>query len=192
MILEQSEELQVGAYFSEGRYVSYFGGKMAISVGIPTRQTCTSICRFDLSRNTVATISLSPFSLFPLSGLILLISPPWHVQPCGDAALDAPLIRLSGERPFGWIYVPHFLCIINSVLWGKEQNVMARPPQRNVPISEEEFYGGGGRQLTASHYTGHIFFFCTTASPLMINEECLIAGSVVWQLQFWPEGRGRP
>lgn len=92
--------------------------------------------------------------------------PPWHVQPCGDTALDALLIRLSGERPFGWIYVPHFLCIINSVLWGKEQNVMARPPQRNVPISEEEFYCGGG-QLTASHYTGHIFFFlynCITAN----------------------------
>lgn len=63
MILEQSKELQVGAFVSEGRCVFYFGGKMAISVGIPTRRTCASVCRFDLSRKTVGTISLSPFFL---------------------------------------------------------------------------------------------------------------------------------
>lgn len=106
---------------------------------------------------------LFPSLLFPFPSFwadsINFPLPPWYVQPCCDAALDALLIRLSGERPFGWIYVLHFLYIINSVLWGKEQNGTARPPQRNVPISEEEFYGGRGEgQLTASYYTGHIFF----------------------------------
>lgn len=132
---------------------------------------------------------------FPLSFLFSFYSfwtdsinfPQWHVQPCTDAAIDDLLIHLVAERPFGWIYVPHFLCIINSVLWEKERNVMARPPQRNVPIWEEEFYRGDNWQPLSTVRT----FFCTTASPLMINEECLIAGSVVWQLQFWPEGRGR-
>lgn len=106
--------------------------------------------------------------------------PQWHVQPCTDAAIDDFLIHLLAERPFGWIYVPRFLCIINSVLWEKERNVMARPPQRNVPIWEEEFYRGSHWQPLS--VVG--IFFCSTASPLMINGKCLIAGSVVWQLQF--------
>ena len=89
--------------------------------------------------------------------------PQCHVQPCTDAAIDDLLIHLVAERPFGWIYVPHFLCIINSVLWGKERNVMARPPQRNVPIWEEEFYRG--EQLTASQYSAHIFLYnCITTN----------------------------
>lgn len=76
MILEQSKELQVGAFVSEGRYVSYFGGKMAISVGIPTRRTCASLCRFDLSRKTVATVSLSPSSLSLFLGRFYSFPPP--------------------------------------------------------------------------------------------------------------------
>lgn len=99
-------------------------------------------------------ILLFPFPYFWADSINF---PPWHVQPCGDAALDALLIRLSGERLFGWIYVPHFLCIINSVLWGKEQNGMARPLQRNVPISEEEFYGGGTIDSLSLHWA--YFFF---------------------------------
>lgn len=106
--------------------------------------------------------------------------PQWHVQPCADAAIDDFLIHLLAERPFGWIYVPRFLCITNSVWWEKERNVMARPPQRNVPVWEEEFYRGSHWQPPG--VVG--MFFCTTASPLMINGTCLIAGSVVWQLQF--------
>lgn len=141
----------------------YLGGKMVIPKRVPTFRCMPLLCKILPQHKTCGWFFTSfSFSLFTLSGLILLISPN-GVQPCTDAAIDDLLIHLVAERPFGWIYVPHFLCIINSVLWEKEWNVMARPPQRNVPIWEEEFYRG--EQLTASQYSGHIFLYnCITTN----------------------------
>lgn len=152
---------------SEGRSVAlvvYFvGKKWQFQSEFQLPDACFYYSKFNLSTKTLSDFSLSFFFSFCSSWADSINFPQWRVQPCTDAAIDDLLIHFIAERPFGWIYVPHFLCIINSVLWEKERNVMARPPQRNVPIWEEEFYRG--EQLTASQYSGHIFLYnCITTN----------------------------
>lgn len=142
---------------------SYLGGKTITLKRMATSSSDPLSSEISTSAENLWVIFASflfPFHSFWADSINF---PQWHVQSCTDAAIADLLIRLVAERPFGWIYVPHFLCIINSVLWEKERNVMARPPQRNVPIWEEEFYRG--EQLTASQYSGHIFLYnCITTN----------------------------
>lgn len=165
-------------FASSGRFVahtSYFSDKTVIPKRVPTFSCKPLLFKIQPQCKTCGwyfplslSLSFSFYSFWTDS----INFPQWHVQPGTDAAIDDLLIHLVAERPFGWIYVPHFLCIINSVLWEKERNVMARPPQRNVPIWEEEFYRG--EQLTASQYSGHIFLY-----------NCITTNDKWWMFDSW-------